>query len=1530
MDFKFDFFYNYFHILNKSIVRKIFIHIFVSIIDTIIILIKTLNIYYADYNKNINEIYKEMSPSHFFANSKIIIKLLPLIIYLIIVYLILIIAILLGNNKKISRTEIIIINIFELFFMRLLFIFFCELLFYLPTLYFLIFIILTAPYLIFILTDMTYFHLGYFMLKIVPFPFDAFTSICDREKLIVKILISIGSVSKNIYICKFVYFLQFILLIGFCIFNTYLIFRKSYFLMSNEFYDKIRYSNLLNLIVIQIFSFFMDPEEIFKSSFIAIIICVYLFISLFIFIAYDPYNHITIHPSENPENLYYYFFLLDRNKNISFYLSYKIKEHIAICNCCSLCEKYLKFSDKNNIIELVNENKDNQENQENDWNDNVFNILYNGKDKLLILFDQLINNMKKTGNNCLNNNLFYPIKFNYLYYYSLKSGDITFSLNMILLFNLIEENNTNLITIDKIAINQIVHINEFLILYKEILTQIKEIISKNSMKRYIEKFFILSKKLKILNSRRFKQNLFSTKIEGTTNNYSYLLNICSLLYEEIFNKSISSHSIPIRDNPQLIEDILKNFGKQSNHIILKFNLKTMECKILNSGMQLINYINKNFYDLFPNQFKVKLIQNFCEAILNPKEKNLLIHTYNKNSKQKPKQYIEISLVIKNNEDNVNYFWILYLKLSLLFNCYIRENILLNGYFIIYKNSLMTLKDKDNKEKILGFGSKEIMHACYSKKLNYQKFLLSDYMKDKTTKEAFNLIVNNNEFFLYNIIDNKNARKKYLTKELNKQYTNFNEIKSRNKFEKGENLSYEEDNEFKEITSDNPVDNMNMSNNDFMDNSQKVRNFLEDNASQSSQMTKTTLSSFWNMNKSNSRDSHSHFTSKKFFKLQMILGIFLLILLILIIILLLKIKLKQSSIYVDCNNYLDLIQFIRIFQQFSVQFLSTLCVSIDKEGNCKTYISKFDTDEFNQTLFLMEQNEVLAEFGSQAINDLIINSESIHDAKLINLLKGNFTYNLINKKKINNIYNISNTLIDVSMNDALLLTSNNMRIIVSKESRIKTRDKEPIYLLSGYTNPFKYLNNLTEDLSDYQIAVYTFFLNFRGLVFRFADLNQRFHTLINIRNNELLNSFYILHNIIFGVMICQIITILFYLYTYNSVLSDIINSLIAKFDVIFDNENDFKKLYSHKISLLESLVNNKNYNIGDSINSINKNCAKYEALVGMNKMTEQRLLGMNKKIENEEEKQLVFKNNQKYINWIDIYEKGYDRFYIFFTILILFIDVIIYVIIFCLWKNYEKKYILTLSLIHDSWDFERYTLRLINFYHHMIFANQTIDDLSNDYFSDNDYSCIENFLIILKSYNLLRRQKIESGGVFKSYEDFCDYNCKSLFSYMRIITSSWKTTMGVMEEKYGINQDTLTEKFVEQCENAQTFILDAITPAFQGLYQKCIDAMIQFTNRTYKGLIDKLFYSDLPSMTSIFLNVTRYILYIIGKESYTGSFQQIINVLEKTIIFSLVLYIATECLLLVFFFFVYIWNINIECKNMYILKRVFEITNSNDN
>ena len=66
--------------------------------------------------------------------------------------------------------------------------------------------------------------------------------------------------------------------------------------------------------------------------------------------------------------------------------------------------------------------------------------------------------------------------------------------------------------------------------------------------------------------------------------------------------------------------MVKNFGKQNNNIILNFNLKTIECKIISIGLELIDYINKSFYDLFPNQLKEKLIKIFSNELLDTKQK----------------------------------------------------------------------------------------------------------------------------------------------------------------------------------------------------------------------------------------------------------------------------------------------------------------------------------------------------------------------------------------------------------------------------------------------------------------------------------------------------------------------------------------------------------------------------------------------------------------------------------------------------------------------------------------------------------------------------------------------------------------------------------------------------------------------------------------------------------------------------------------------------------------------------------------------
>jgi hypothetical protein len=276
-----------------------------------------------------------------------------------------------------------------------------------------------------------------------------------------------------------------------------------------------------------------------------------------------------------------------------------------------------------------------------------------------------------------------------------------------------------------------------------------------------------------------------------------------------------------------------------------------------------------------------------------------------------------------------------------------------------------------------------------------------------------------------------------------------------------------------------------------------------------------------------------------------------------------------------------------------------------------------------------------------------------------------------------------------------------------------------------------------------------------------------------------------------------------------------------------------------------------------------------------------------------------------------------------------LDVIVYSVILGIWRHYENDSFESLSLIDDSWGFERQTLRILNFYHQMIFMNQTLDEISADYFADNEYSAVENFLLVLYSYNKLRDKTLKT-SLFKSFSDYCEFNCKALFDFIENVdNNSWVTSLKSVGEKLGKNTEILKENFIDQCNNFRTFIVDSVTPPIHGFYQKCIDSMILINNRNYTELINKLFNGDLSNISSLFLNVTRYILYIIGKVSYSGSFDLVIEMLGNTIISSLILYIITESILFIFFFFVYIWNINIECKNMFILTKVFDVTNSND-
>ena len=201
--------HNYYQILNKSIIRNKGFHFVINLLDTIILLIKILDVYHSSFSIPTNNSIKFINLIYYLKIYSIIYKLIVLGIYLLISYTICIFYSFF-RRKKCKKLDEIIINFFEFFLIRILISFYFDFLFSLTSLYFLLFFVLTIPFLTFIFRNMTYYHLTGFMLKMISFPFDDFTSLCDRQKLFIKIIISICFARKNFYLSKFMFLLQFI------------------------------------------------------------------------------------------------------------------------------------------------------------------------------------------------------------------------------------------------------------------------------------------------------------------------------------------------------------------------------------------------------------------------------------------------------------------------------------------------------------------------------------------------------------------------------------------------------------------------------------------------------------------------------------------------------------------------------------------------------------------------------------------------------------------------------------------------------------------------------------------------------------------------------------------------------------------------------------------------------------------------------------------------------------------------------------------------------------------------------------------------------------------------------------------------------------------------------------------------------------------------------------------------------------------------------------------------------------------------
>ena len=350
----------YFSNIYWSVISKNYIHLLLSLLEHILTLTSQIEVFNEKFGpqNNINNIF-------FNFNIKLIylIKCIPNFVVIIIIMLIYIsipLYFFIYDKFQFNKRylfKIVIINIFEIFIFRILFIIICHIVFSLEGTFLLIFILLLIPILILILNIFFINHLYYFSPHFIIYPSDYYSSYIDIIHLIEKVLISFSFQSKINELSKFLFLLVFLLQIICFIFSLYIFYFKSFFIMNNIFLNKARFSFLLSNLFINLIMVFSGKINIKRNSFLLLMINVYIILFIIIQIYYNPYKFIFFYNDGNKENLYFYFFIIDHIRNESFILEETFERHLSLCHNCGLCnnlKQYIKnkisYKNINNIL----------------------------------------------------------------------------------------------------------------------------------------------------------------------------------------------------------------------------------------------------------------------------------------------------------------------------------------------------------------------------------------------------------------------------------------------------------------------------------------------------------------------------------------------------------------------------------------------------------------------------------------------------------------------------------------------------------------------------------------------------------------------------------------------------------------------------------------------------------------------------------------------------------------------------------------------------------------------------------------------------------------------------------------------------------------------------------------------------------------------------------------------------------------------------------------------------------------------------
>ena len=1485
----------YFLNFYNSIIKNKILHLISTLLEYVFTLLYQIIIFKREFNSNLAINYS--SKYFYLIIEKVLTYLTNLTKFIIILifYVFIVIYYFIFSKFSFKRNNIInkiCINIFEIFIFRFFFIFISHILFSINNNISIIFcIILTIPILAIIINSFLLNHLYFFSLHFIIFPYDYFSSFLDVFHLIEKILICISSNSSMIILNKFLFILVFILQIISFFICVYILNYKSYYIMNNIFLNKARFSFLVSTALVNLIMILLGKINLKGYSFLLIVINVYIIFLIVIQVFYNPYNYFVFNTDEHIENLYYYFYIIDQNKNETFLLEEKLENHFSICKNCNLCYNLKKY-----LMKEVNYKK-------------IYKILYKDQNILEKLVNELIHSLLINRNQSLKNS-YYLINIIYCYYIYFHKKDYVLCSNLKILYEKVNEENKHIMENHLLSIEQIILINEFLEKSENILNEIRNIVlEKNHIKR-IEYFFDLFKIIFDLKDKKFKKKLYYNKNEGVINFFRYI-SICTMIYEEIFNITLSNSGISLRENQIFLDDLSNKSNNELNQIIIQFDLLTFETKIIYAIGEFSKNRNKALCQLFPNIFKNKQMMMIKNKLLNLKSFKNEINIddpFFQNNNDEEGQFINIHCIICDNQDNKKGFKLISLKLCLIYPLGITKTILLAGIYSIEKNIIITL-DKSSKEKkkefILNFDEKENQNE------NSNNVLIK-YKKDNKYFKNQKLIFINRYFInpnYYNI------------------YYILNPIKQ------------------KSHKDDLNLSNRNSMKNLFLDLSTKIKNdkygesegnqnfnlLIQSTSASASGSTFAQINDNNNFKKRNKNGKKEKKKNNNFKYIQAFL-IFFSFFIIIFQIIFHKIIDKRNH-YINSQNDILLVfkNYYGIYNTLFVSLISSASIINDVSGKNSSSI----VDIYNNILkgeipgqrlpplkssILVNQNigtsnqmskvkykliNALSSYGYKDI-DYIINSK----------IKSYYVSQIISKENIH--------LVLQSQNNSFLDVLEHMTTSFLVMSNEKISPEDNLYIIDKINekennNPFSHIS-LKRELSQFQINYYYVILNYKTFIHQLDIISDKLIMKSDTLLLSLINYAYISTIINALLYLLLSFSIFLYIIKYFKVFIDLLNDIDNKMNLKNDNIS-VREMFLQKIEKIKIIVSLYKQNIYQAIVDVNFIYDNYKKFIEEKNKEMAKYLKKEKYLNDLKQDIKLFKSKDKILKIKHLMNIGENRSYITCIIIISIFYIILNIIIFFLWRDYNFVYQRIRSLIQFHGTLSNDGYKIMNYYILMILSNYTIEDINE--FEEYDLSKNENIFTKLygdiedlyESKKLISRVSTYSMDNIDSY---FNYDCQTFYDYLFKEHPFLQHLPANFEPIY-----------VYICQSSNVFQSNNYKHIFSVLFNYIQVGINEINEGSYRNLIEIMRKGHFPKIVAYDLFIYNYIFETLGSQVQRQSYDQIKLILNQNIKIGYMISYIISIIFMLIVIFGYIMNISKNYNKIHELKKVFKVCNKKE-